>query len=216
MKNLITERDIINAWRKRQSELQVPANAIVTPAAASFAKEHGIEIVRETLTQQDAGTSSPKSSTEISKTIVIGADHGGFDLKEDLKNHLSQNNFIIDDVGTFSNESVDYPDFAHAVAEKVVQVIGLRGIIVDGAGVGSAITANKVPGIRAATCHDVYTARNSRVHNDANILTLGSRVLGIDVAKLIVDVWLQSEFAGGRHQKRVDKIIAIEKKYHRG
>ena len=216
MKNLITERDIINAWRKRQSELQVPANAIVTPAAASFAKEHGIEIVRETLTQQDATTSSPKSSTEISKTIVIGADHGGFDLKEDLKNHLSQNNFIIDDVGTFSNESVDYPDFAHAVSQKVVQVIGLRGIIVDGAGVGSAITANKVPGIRAATCHDVYTARNSRVHNDANILTLGSRVLGIDVAKQIVDVWLQSEFAGGRHQKRVDKIIAIEKKYHRG
>ena len=213
MKNLITERDIINAWRKRQSELHVPANAIVTPAAESFAKEHGIEIVRETLTQQDASTSSPKSSTEISKTIVIGADHGGFDLKEELKSHISQNNFIIDDVGTFSNESVDYPDFAHAVAEKVVQVIGLRGIIVDGVGIGSDMTANKVPGVRAAHCYNLFTAFNAREHNNANVLSLGGRVIGTELSKAIVRIFLQTEFGGGRHAKRVDKIMEIEKKY---
>ncbi|RMD87865.1 MAG: ribose 5-phosphate isomerase B, partial [Calditrichaeota bacterium] len=131
----------------------------------------------------------------------------------DYLKFLIDEGYEVEDVGTFSTESVDYPDFAHQVAQKVARGEGWRGVIVDGAGVGSAMVANKVPGIRAASCQDVYTARNSRQHNDANILTLGSRVLGVDVAKEILLVWLQTDFGGGRHKRRVDKIIEIEKRY---
>ncbi|MFQ5602897.1 MAG: ribose 5-phosphate isomerase B [bacterium] len=153
------------------------------------------------------------TSADHSKKIIIGSDHGGFELKEQLKQQLQKLGYEVEDVGTFSTESVDYPDFAHVVAQKVAQATDLRGIIVDGAGVGSSIAANKVPGVRAAACQDVYTARNSRAHNNANVLTLGSRVLGPDVATDIVTVWLNTEFEGGRHANRVDKIMDIDRKY---
>ncbi|MBC8336651.1 MAG: ribose 5-phosphate isomerase B [Anaerolineales bacterium] len=147
------------------------------------------------------------------KTVALGADHGGFKMKEMLKAHLTEAGFGVVDCGTHSVQSVDYPDLAFAVAEKVSQGEACRGIVVDGAGIGSCMTANKVPGVRAAMCYDYATAVNSREHNNANVLTLGAGLLGDNLVKQIVDIWLATEFGGGRHGKRVDKITAIEKKY---
>ena len=147
------------------------------------------------------------------KTIALGADHGGFKVKEMLKAYLSREGFDVIDCGTHSTQSVDYPDFALSVAEKVSQKEVSYGIIIDGAGIGSCMTANKVPGVRAAMCYNIATATNSREHNHANVLTLGAGFQGDNETKLIVNTWLATEFGGGRHAKRVDKITAVEKKY---
>lgn len=143
-------------------------------------------------------------------TLAIGSDHGGFRLKETIKQHLEARGFAYRDFGTCSAESVDYPDIAVAVAEAVTGGECERGIIICGTGVGISIAANKVKGIRAALCHDVFSAKMSREHNDANILALGERVVGPGLALMIVDTWLTAEFAGGRHDQRVKKIAAIE------
>jgi ribose 5-phosphate isomerase B len=142
--------------------------------------------------------------------VALGADHGGFAMKEELERHLQAAGFSLLDCGTHSAEAVDYPDFAEAVALKVSSGEAWRGIIVDGAGIGSCMAANKVHGVRAALCYDYATAVNSREHNDANVLTLGAGLIGLALAKQIVDTWLRTEFGGGRHAKRVDKIMAIE------
>jgi ribose 5-phosphate isomerase B len=142
--------------------------------------------------------------------IAIGSDHGGFRLKEDIKEFLKEKGYTFRDFGTNSTESVDYPDFARAVAQAVVSGEYARGILVCGTGVGISIAANKVKGIRAALCHDEYTAQMSREHNDANILALGERVTGCGLARSIVEKWLTTEFAGGRHAKRVCKISELE------
>jgi len=147
------------------------------------------------------------------KTIAIGADHGGFELKEALKADLASQGYVVVDVGAKSKDPVDYPDFAHAVAILVSQGKAWRGIMIDGAGIGSCMVANKVPGVRAALAYDLSSAMNSREHNDANLLTLGAGLIGVNLAKQIVKTWLATEFGGGRHQPRVDKIIAIEKQY---
>ena len=147
------------------------------------------------------------------KIIAIGADHGGYELKESIKKYLSEKGYIIADCGTHSKESVDYPDFAHAVALLVSENKSWRGIVIDGAGIGSCMTANKVPGVRAAMCYDHATAINSREHNDANVLTLGAGLIGDNLAKQIVSTWLDTMFGGGRHAFRVEKIQAIEKLY---
>jgi len=210
MKKLITERDVIDVWKKGESQIIIAVDGLITPAAADAATVRGITIVRKSSDVSEI--THPKTILTVGK-IILGSDHGGFELKEVLKKFLMDLGYDVEDVGTHSTESVDYPDYAHLVAQKVAQDKGRRGVVIDGAGVGSAIAANKVPGIRAVTCHDVYTARNSRQHNDANVLTLGSRVLGIDVAKEILKVWLETDFGGGRHKKRVDKIMAIENKY---
>ena len=145
--------------------------------------------------------------------IAIGSDHGGFVLKEKIIKFLEENNYHYRDFGTYDEVSVDYPDYALQVAEAIAQGDFDRGILVCGTGIGIGIAANKVPGIRAALCHDTFSARASREHNDANILTLGERVIGPGLALDIVKVWLESEFSGGRHSKRVDKIRDIERKY---
>lgn len=147
------------------------------------------------------------------KVIVIGADHGGFELKEILKPDIAALGFDIIDVGTNSKESVDYPDFAHEVAKLVSTGKAWRGIVIDGAGIGSCIVANKVPGIRAGMAYDYSSAVNSREHNDTNILTLGAGLIGINLARQIVKVWLTTNFGGERHQRRVDKIMEVEKQY---
>ena len=133
-------------------------------------------------------------------------------MKQMLASHLGEAGYHVMDCGTQGTESVDYPDFALAVAEKVSSGEAWRGIVIDGAGIGSCITANKVPGVRAAMCYDYTTAVNSREHNDANVLTLGAGLIGDALAHQIVDVWLATAFGGGRHARRVEKIIAIEKK----
>ncbi|MCL5037018.1 MAG: ribose 5-phosphate isomerase B [Chloroflexi bacterium] len=145
--------------------------------------------------------------------IVIGSDHGGFDLKEILKAFLEGEGHNVLDYGTYSKDAVDYPDIALLVAQKVSEDGDFVGIVIDGAGMGSAMAANKVPGIRAAACYDTYAAGNSREHNDANVLTLGSMITGPGLAKEIAKKWLGTSFAGGRHSRRVNKIIQIEEKY---
>jgi ribose 5-phosphate isomerase B len=147
--------------------------------------------------------------------IALGADHGGLALKETLKAYLQELNYTIKDCGTFGSESVDYPDFAYAVAKLVSEGQAWRGIMVDGAGIGSCVAANKVPGVRASMCYDLSTAVNAREHNDANVLTLGGRLIGDNLAKAIVKAWLETEFGGGRHQRRVNKIMSVEKRYLR-
>lgn len=155
----------------------------------------------------------PAEPSADKKTVAIGTDHGGVDLKEILKTELIELGYAIIDCGTNTTESVDYPDIALAVSKHVVDGSAWRGVVIDGAGIGSCMSANKVPGIRAAMCYDYATAVNSREHNDANVLTLGAGLIGVNLAKQILKTWLTTEFAGGRHTKRVEKIISIEKSY---
>ncbi|WP_378951118.1 ribose 5-phosphate isomerase B [Pelosinus sp. sgz500959] len=142
--------------------------------------------------------------------IAIGSDHGGFNLKEEIKKMFTEQNIQFQDFGTYSAESIDYPEIAQKVAQAVVNKECTRGIIICGTGIGVSIAANKIKGIRAALCHDVFSAQMSREHNDANILTMGERVIGPGLACMIVSTWLETEFAGGRHGRRVDKISQLE------
>ena len=146
--------------------------------------------------------------------IALASDHGGYRLKGEIAAFLEEKAIPYEDFGVFSEDSADYPDQALLVAEAVRGGGFLRGIICCGTGIGVAIAANKVPGIRAALCHDTFSARACREHNDANILTMGQRVIGSGLARDIVGIWLEAEFQGGRHATRVDKISAIEQKYH--
>lgn len=145
------------------------------------------------------------------KVVAIGADHGGYELKEILKSDLSAQGYEVIDVGTNSKEAVDYPDFAYDVARLVSTGKAWRGIAIDGAGIGSCIVANKVPGVRAGMAYDYSSALNSREHNDTNVLTLGAGLIGVNLAKQIAGVWLSTPFGGGRHERRVNKIAIIEK-----
>ena len=145
--------------------------------------------------------------------IALGSDHGGLNLKNEIKFHLEANGIETRDFGTHSNESCDYPDFAQEVAEAVAKKEYELGILVCGTGIGISIAANKVPGVRAALCHDTFSAHATREHNKANILALGERVVGRGLALEIVDTFVNAEFEGDRHQRRIDKITAIEEKY---
>ena len=148
--------------------------------------------------------------------VAIGADHGGFRLKERIAADLRERGFEVRDCGTDSTESVDYPDFAHDVARFVADGDCRLGIIVDGAGIGSCMVANKVPGVRAATCWDVSSARNSREHNHANVLVLGAGLIGENLALEIVQAWLETPWGGDRHARRVERITEIERRYLAG
>jgi ribose 5-phosphate isomerase B len=144
--------------------------------------------------------------------IAIGADHAGFELKQKVKQHLIDKGLQVDDKGTNTPESVDYPDFARKVGEDVVAKNADLGILICGTGIGMSMAANKIPGIRAANVSNEFEAQMSREHNDANVLTLGARVLDEPLAFKLVDKWLETQFAGGRHQLRVDKIMKIEQR----
>src|SRR5262249_16710479 len=167
--------------------------------------ERQIEIVRR----------ASRRGSKTTKLVAVGADHGGFTMKEELKGLLAQMGHRVQDFGTNSEDAVDYPDFAHAVARAVANGTSDVGIIIDGAGVGSAMTANKVPGVRAAACYSVAVARNSREHNDANVLTLGSKTISSAEMREIVTPWLNNEITEERHRKRVAKIDAIQRQYQR-
>ncbi len=161
-----------------------------------------------------AGGQGPAGGVDGSgEDVAVGADHGGFHLKERIAADLREHGFTVRDCGTGSTEPVDYPDFAHAVARLVAGGECRWGIVVDGAGIGSAIAANKVPGIRAANCWDVSSARNSREHNHANVLTLGAGLLGESLALQVVQAWLSTGWGEGRHARRVEKITEIERRY---
>ena len=143
--------------------------------------------------------------------IAIGADHAGFEMKQKIKDWLSRQGIEVQDEGTFSTESVDYPDYARKVGEDVAAQRADLGVLVCGSGIGMAISANKVPGVRAANVSSEYEAQLSREHNNANVLALGARILNEEQALKIVDTWLHTSFAGGRHERRVDKITQIER-----
>ena len=142
--------------------------------------------------------------------IALGSDHAGFRVKETIKKYLEGAGYGVDDVGTHSEESVDYPDFARPVAERVASGKNPLGIVLCATGIGVAIVANKVAGIRAALAHDSLTARRAREHNDANVLALGGKVVGDDEAIAIVQEFLSAQFSGGRHQRRIDKITQMD------
>lgn len=214
---LVAEETIRELVEKGSKTLAIPQGAIVTPLARELAEAHGILI--ET-TVSDGPRPAGKEETEAHSTgdsdrqvVAIGSDHGGFGLKEQLKPFVEEMGYGVIDVGTASEATCDYPDFAYAVAQAVASGKAWRGIIVDGAGIGSCVVANKVPGIRAACCHSEFAARNAREHNDTNILTLGSRVTGSELCKEIVRVWLTTWFGGGRHKSRVSKIDDIERRF---
>lgn len=147
--------------------------------------------------------------------IAIGCDHGGFRLKNAVIEHLEKKGVEVKDFGTYTEESCDYPDFAQKVAEEVVAKNYEFGIVICGTGIGISIAANKVPGARAALCHDTFSAHATREHNNANILAMGERVIGIGLALEIVDTFLEAKFEGGRHERRIDKITEVEKKYYK-
>lgn len=151
------------------------------------------------------------SDTTAKPRIVIGSDHAGFFVKETIRKYLESAAYVVSDLGTSSEESVDYPDYGKAVAERVISKHADFGIAVCGTGIGISIAANKVPGIRAALAHDVNTARLAREHNDANVLALGGRIVTAEAAIEMVQIFLTTAYLGGRHQQRLDKITAIEK-----
>jgi len=144
--------------------------------------------------------------------IAIGSDHAGFELKETISQLLKKMGHEVIDMGTASNSSVDYPDFAETVSKAVSEGSVDRGILICGTGIGMSIVANKFKNIRAALCNDLFTAKMSRLHNDANVLTIGGRIVGEDLAKEIVNIWINTPFEGGRHLKRLEKINLIERK----
>ncbi|MDO9211534.1 MAG: ribose 5-phosphate isomerase B [Deltaproteobacteria bacterium] len=142
--------------------------------------------------------------------IVLGSDHAGFKLKADLRDYLVEQNIAIFDMGVAEEIPADYPEIARAVAEKISQKEFERGILICGSGIGMSIVANRFPGVRAALCHDLYTARMSREHNDANLLVLGGRLIGKGLAREMIKVWLESVFQGGNHQRRLDQIESLD------
>jgi ribose 5-phosphate isomerase B len=202
-KSVITEDDVRGL--EPGAVLRIGEDARLTPLAADVVNERKIVLTRRT----------SRRGSKVSKHVAVGADHGGFKMKEELKALLNELGHRVQDFGTDSESAVDYPDFAHAVARAVADGVSDVGIVIDGAGVGSAMTANKVPGVRAAACYSVAVARNSREHNDANVLTLGSKTITNAEMREIVTAWLATEISEDRHRKRVAKIDAIQRQYQR-
>jgi ribose 5-phosphate isomerase B len=205
LRNVLTASDLESVVTG--AEIVVPHGTLVTPLASDEAASRKIAI-RFAEPKDEEGASH-------GRVVAIGADHGGFDLKEQLKTFLCDWCYAVRDFGTHSTEPVDYPDLAEAVANAVAQGQAWRGVMIDSAGIGSSIAANKVPGVRAAPCYDRATARNSREHNDANVLSLGAKMISPETAREILAVWLETPFAGGRHERRVKKIQAIEERHRK-
>jgi ribose 5-phosphate isomerase B len=198
-KQVITEHDLKDV--PAGSKIQLAQNAILTPLAKDLIAARQLEIVR-----RRGGRS---------RAVAISADHGGFEMKEALKKLLDEMGVDYHDFGTYDTKPVDYPDYAFMVANSVSEGKFPVGIIIDGAGIGSCMVANKLPGVRAALAYNPALARNSREHNDANVLTLGGRFITVEEMREIVKVWLDSGISEERHINRVAKIIAIEKQYLR-
>jgi ribose 5-phosphate isomerase B len=201
MRQVITERDIPAA-----GELVVSQGTIVTPSARDLARVRGV-----TIREARNGEALPSAGPD--RIVALGSDHGGFRMKAALKPVFARLGFEIQDVGVHDDKPVDYPDIAEQVALAVAKGKAARGVVVDGAGIGSCMAANKIPGVRAALCYDRASARNSREHNDSNVLTLGGRLLTESQAEEVLRVWLTTPFGGGRHQNRVNKISELERRY---
>ncbi len=206
---LITEAHVLEALQAGTSSLAVAPNALITPLARDTARERGLTLA----TARPKAPSASPSTPPRTHVVAIGSDHGGYGYKETLKPFIVEMGWEVLEVGTDSEKSCDYPDFAFAVARAVALGKADFGVMIDGAGLGSAMVCNKVPGIRAACAYNEFTAWNARAHNDANVLTLGSRTLGIEVCKSILKRFLSTAFEGGRHALRVDKIQDVEARF---
>ena len=208
MKKLITEEDVRKVLKTGSKVVVTGSNAIITPLARDLIRSKNLAVIEKKFDDDSAGRKNFPF-----KKIAVGSDHTGFKTKNSLIKLLTGKDYQVYDVGTFDEKSCDYPDFALAVSEKVQQNSVDCGIIIDATGIPSAIAANKVEGIRAATCYNEFSAKSSRAHNDANILVLGAKALGDETIFSIVETWLNTAFEGGRHQRRLNKITGIEKKY---
>src|SRR5262245_43618110 len=195
-KQVITEQELRAA--ASGDTLRIDEGAILTPLAQDLARELGVQIDR-----------ARRRSAGRKKRIAVGADHGGFEMKEQVKKLLIELGHDSQDLGTHSTEAVDYPDYALLVARAVASGACDVGIMVDGAGIGSCMVANKVPGVRAAMCYDEASARNSREHNGANVLTLGGKMISNERMREIVRTWLSTDLTEERHRRRVAKIDAL-------
>jgi ribose 5-phosphate isomerase B len=202
-KSLITEDDLRGL--EPGAKVRVAENARFTSLASDLVSQLGIELIRK----------APRKSTSKVRSVAIGSDHGGFKFKEQIKSYLADQGLNIRDFGTESEDAVDYPDFAHAVANSVSGKQVDVGIIIDGAGIGSAMAANKVPNVRAAACYTTVLAKNSREHNAANVLTLGAGQNTLDEIKAIVDAFISTDISEERHKKRVAKIENIDRQYRK-
>jgi len=211
MKKLITEEDIIQLHKEGRTDIIVEANTIITPSALDRIKSSKMKIVEANSEQARTEDKRLTQNKEI-KTIAIGSDHTGFDMKEILISYLKGKGYSIIDVGTKSKESCDYPDYALEVAWKRLNGECDSAIMIDATGIPSAIVINKLPGIRAATCYNEFSAQSAREHNNSCVLCVGAKSLGEETIKSIVNTFLNTPFAGGRHQRRLDKITAIEQK----
>ncbi len=200
-KSLLTEDDLRGL--EEGARVRVAENAKFTALAQDIINDKKLVLIKK---------SSRTSSLKV-KSVGVACDHGGFEYKEQLKKYLAELGLKVRDFGTNSKDAVDYPDFAHAVAAAVGKNHVDAGIIIDGAGIGSAMAANKVPGVRAAACYNAALAKNSREHNGANVLTLGSGQNSFAEIKEIVEAFLTNEITEDRHKKRVGKIDAIERQY---
>lgn len=209
MKKLITEEDILKLIRDGKQEVVVTPDTIITPSALDRVRSSKLQII-----SNSNDTSSKVNSIQSNevKTIAIGSDHTGYDVKKILVAYLKEKGYNVLDVGTNNKDSCDYPDYAFEVAKQRLNKSCERGIMIDATGIPSAIVINKLPGMRAATCYNEFSAKSAREHNNACVLCVGAKSLGEETIKSIVDVFLKTPFAGGRHQKRLDKITAIEEK----
>ena len=210
MKTLITEKDILELQKQGIKVLQITKDTILTPLAADRIRELKLTIVEKKIQEADSSHKVVENNSLLGKKVIIGSDHTGFRIKNVLIKYLAEKEYIISDIGTFNEQSCDYPDYAKNVAESISERKNDFGILIDATGIPSAITANKFKGIRAATCYNTYSARSARAHNNANVIVLGAKALGEESIKLILDEWLNTKFEGGRHQNRLNKITEIE------
>ena len=217
---------MLDALAAGRTAVDVPTGALVTAQARDTARARGVDLKAvgsgQSAVAEPRGTggapprasaTGPAPLATASKTLALGCDHAGFAYKAALAEHARSLGWTLLDVGTDSEAAVDYPDFAFAVA-RAVQTGGARfGLMIDGVGVGSAMVANKLPGVRAALCPDVFSAFNARAHNDANVLTLGSRTMGVETCRRVLAEFLAVAFEGGRHAARVQKIADVEARF---
>lgn len=209
MSKLITERDVLELIKKNSDILVIPKGCVITPLALDRIKISGLRVQYEDPALNE-DVFSPVHKNKLFPSLAVGSDHTGYKMKIEVSNLIKTHGVTLADVGCYNEESCDYPDYTAAVCAKILKNEATGGILFDATGIPSAITANKFTGIRAATCYNEFSALSARSHNNANVLVLGARTLGIETVKTIIDRFLTTPFDGGRHQKRLDKISRIE------